>query len=139
NLAFIVSSGKRKWPAATLQRHTGHFQVLSGNQLCSVFQRWGSSVSISAMPVFASLGRISVSQASKSTALSLQVATRLLITAAISPPFSLPTNNQFFRPSAQGRMVFSAGYAHMSITGLMRRIFLSSSFMIYCVFLVFSS
>lgn len=52
---------------------------------------------------------VSASQRIGSSPLSLAVASRLWIVAARRPARSEPPNNQFFLPTAMGRIVFSTG------------------------------
>jgi hypothetical protein len=56
------------------------------------------------------------------------VSTILYTAALASAPFGVSANNQFFLPTQNGRILFSASYLYMRISSFMYRIFLSSSF-----------
>ena len=56
-----------------------------------------------------SFSKVSLSQSGGSRPLSLAVPSRVWMTAARLPARSEPANNQFFFPTAMGRMAFSAG------------------------------
>lgn len=77
----------------------------------------GRSESSSDTGVVESLTRMSSSQRRKFTLFLRHVAANPASIAKCFPPASFPANNQFFRPNANGRMTFSAGYPDVGISG----------------------